>query len=102
GTDIYTGARRFTFGTPELLDGLDVVAIAVGLFGVTEVMRNLEKSNVVRGTIAKIGRIWPSRADLKRMIAPMLRGTTIGSLLGILPGGGALLSSFVAYNIEKN
>ncbi|WEX08095.1 tripartite tricarboxylate transporter permease [Chelativorans sp. AA-79] len=102
GTDIYTGARRFTFGTRELLDGLDFVAIAVGLFGISEIMRNLEHSNTRTATIARIGRIIPSKDDLKRMVAPMVRGTVIGSFLGILPGGGALLSSFVAYNIEKN
>jgi len=101
GTDIYTGARRFTFGSRELLDGLDFVAIAMGLFGITEVLRNLEKSNLVAGSIAKVGRIMPSMSDFKRMIAPMIRGTAIGSMLGILPGGGALLSSFVAYNVEK-
>lgn len=101
GTDIYTGARRFTFGSRELMDGLDFVAIAMGLFGISEVLRNLEKNNVVTGSIARVGRIMPSRADLKRMVAPMMRGTAIGAMLGILPGGGALLSSFVAYNIEK-
>ena len=102
GTDIYTGARRFTFGSRELLDGLEFVAIAVGLFGISEVMRNLEHSNVVSGSIAKVGKIMPTREDFRRMVAPILRGTAIGSFLGVLPGGGALLSSFVSYNVEKN
>jgi TctA family transporter len=101
GTDIYTGAPRFTFGFTELLDGLDFVAIAVGIYGIGEILRNLEGSDGTPQVIAKVTNLWPSRDDLKRMVAPIIRGTAIGSLLGVLPGGGALLSSFVAYNVEK-
>jgi len=101
GTDIYTGTPRFTFGTMELLGGVDFVAIAVGFFGICEIMRNLEAGNLSRPAIASVGRLWPSRSDFMRMIPPAIRGTAIGSFLGILPGGGALLSSFVAYNVEK-
>lgn len=101
GTDIYTGFPRFTFGITELLDGLQFVAIAVGLFGISEIIRNLEGGTGGQASIAKVGRLWPSKADVKRMVAPMLRGTAIGSFLGVLPGGGALLSSFVAYTVEK-
>jgi putative tricarboxylic transport membrane protein len=101
GTDIYTGAARFTFGSPDLMEGIDFVAIAVGIYGIGEIMRNLEHTNSGVATVARVTSIWPSRSDLKRMFAPMVRGTVIGSLLGILPGGGALLSSFVAYNVEK-
>ncbi|MFO1189575.1 MAG: tripartite tricarboxylate transporter permease [Alphaproteobacteria bacterium] len=101
GTDINTAKTRFTFGSMELVDGLDFVAIAVGMFGVGEILRNLESTGDRRPTIAKIGTIWPSAGDLRRMIGPAIRGTGIGSFLGILPGGGALLSSFVAYNAEK-
>jgi putative tricarboxylic transport membrane protein len=101
GTDIYTGMPRFTFGSPELLDGIDFVAIAVGIYGIGEIMRNLEHPDHSAAGIAKVTSIWPSMADLKRIVKPTLRGTTIGSMLGVLPGGGALLSSFVAYNVEK-
>lgn len=101
GTDIYTGTPRFTFGITEYADGLSFVALAVGLFGIAEILRNLEgeQDRTVLGT--KLGRLFPSRADLKRMVAPMLRGTAVGSVLGILPGGGAVLASFASYTIEK-
>jgi TctA family transporter len=101
GTDIYTNQPRFTFGVVDLLDGIDFVAIAVGVFGISEILRNLESEDVPRTVIGKVSGLWPSRDDLRRMVAPTLRGTAIGSLLGVLPGGGALLSSFVSYNLEK-
>ena len=101
GTDIYTGATRFTFGITEMFDGLEFVAVAVGLFGISEIMRNLESRDGAQGSVAKVGGLLPTREELKRMIAPMFRGTAIGSFLGVLPGGGALLSSFVAYTVEK-
>jgi putative tricarboxylic transport membrane protein len=101
GTDVYTGAARFTFGIRQMLDGLEFVALAVGLFGISDIIRNLEQNGGVAGSVAKVGRLMPTRADLRRMIAPMVRGTAIGSFLGVLPGGGALLSSFVAYTVEK-
>jgi putative tricarboxylic transport membrane protein len=101
GTDIYTGAPRFTFGITEYADGLSFVALAVGVFGIAEILRNLEgeQDRTVLGT--KLGGLFPSRADLKRMVAPMVRGTAIGSVLGILPGGGAVLASFASYTVEK-
>ncbi len=102
GTDVYTGQERFTFDTTELLDGYDFVAIAVGVFGIGEILRNLESGNVRGSIVSNVAGLWPSKSDWKRMIAPSIRGTIIGSFLGILPGGGALLSSFVAYNVEKN
>lgn len=101
GTDIYTGAPRFTFGYIELLDGIDFVAIAVGVYGIGEILRNLEAGDATSKVIAKVTNLWPTRNDLKRIVAPAIRGTFIGSFLGVLPGGGALLSSFVAYNVEK-
>lgn len=101
GTDVYTGTPRFTFGSTELLDGLDFAAIAVGVFGIAEIMRNLESTNVRGSVVAAIASLWPSSSDLRRMVGPSIRGTAIGSFLGVLPGGGALLSSFVAYNVEK-
>ncbi len=101
GTDIYTGAPRFTFGITEYADGLSFVALAVGIFGIAEILRNLEgdQDRTVLGT--SLGGLLPSRADLKRMVAPMLRGTAVGSILGILPGGGAVLAAFASYTIEK-
>jgi TctA family transporter len=101
GTDIYTGAPRFTFGITEYADGLSFVALAVGVFGIAEILRNLEgdQDRTVLG--AALGRLFPSREDLRRMVAPMLRGTAVGSVLGILPGGGAVLAAFASYTIEK-
>ncbi len=101
GTDIYTGTPRFTFGITEYADGLSFVALAVGIFGIAEILRNLEgeQDRTILGT--KLGGLFPSREDLRRMVAPMLRGTAVGSVLGILPGGGAVLASFASYTIEK-
>ncbi len=101
GTDIYTGTPRFTFGITEYADGLSFVALAVGVFGIAEILRNLEgeQDRTVLGT--SLGGLFPSREDLKRMVAPMLRGTAVGSVLGILPGGGAVLAAFASYTIEK-
>jgi TctA family transporter len=100
GTDINSGERRFTFGMIELTDGIEFVALAMGLFGVREIMTNLEKPSV-RMTTELIGRLWPTRDDFRRSWLPALRGTAIGSMLGVLPGGGALLSSFASYTVEK-
>jgi putative tricarboxylic transport membrane protein len=101
GTDIYTGTPRFTFGITEYADGLSFVALAVGVFGIAEILRNLEgeQDRTVLGT--KLGGLFPSKEDLKSMVAPMFRGTAIGSVLGILPGGGAVLASFASYTVEK-
>ncbi|MCT8989051.1 tripartite tricarboxylate transporter permease [Chelativorans sp. SCAU2101] len=101
GTDIYTGATRFTYGLRELFDGLEFTAVAVGMFGISEIIRNLAGKDELRGPVARIGSLWPTREDRRRMIAPILRGTALGSLLGVLPGGGALLASFVSYTVEK-
>ncbi|TNC46928.1 tripartite tricarboxylate transporter permease [Rubellimicrobium rubrum] len=102
GTDIYTGAPRFTLGLPELADGLSFVALAVGVFGIAEILRNLEGGQGDREVLGqKLGGLFPSREDLKAMVGPMLRGTALGSALGILPGGGAVLAAFGSYTIEK-
>ncbi len=101
GSDVFTGTPRFTLGIREYAEGLNFVAIAVGLFGVAEILRNLEgeQDRTVLG--AKLGALWPSRADLRRMIAPMLRGTALGSALGVLPGGGAVLAACASSTVEK-
>ena len=101
GTDIYTGTPRFTFGITEYADGLSFVALAVGVFGIAEILRNLEGEQDRTVLTTRLGGLFPAREDLKRMVAPMLRGTAVGSVLGILPGGGAVLASFASYTIEK-
>ena len=100
GTDLNSGQQRFTFGIPELSDGIGFVTIAMGLFGVAEIVTNLEKKEG-RSIGAIIGSLMPNREEFRRSIPAVLRGTAIGSVLGILPGGGALLSSFAAYTFEK-
>ncbi|MCO4316267.1 tripartite tricarboxylate transporter permease [Phyllobacterium sp. 21LDTY02-6] len=101
GTDIYTGTPRFNLGILELSDGLNFVAVAVGVFGIAEILRNLENETDRDVVIKKITNLWPTREDWKGMVAPILRGTAIGSALGILPGGGAILASFASYTVEK-
>jgi TctA family transporter len=101
GTDIYTGVARFTYNVPELWDGIDFVAIAVGIYGIGEIMRNLESKEGPKTIVQSVKGLWPSLDDLKRIIGPSIRGTAIGSILGVLPGGGTMLSSFMAYNTEK-
>ncbi|NTS31348.1 TctA family transporter [Phyllobacterium sp. YR620] len=101
GTDIYTGTPRFNLGILELSDGLNFVALAVGVFGIAEILRNLENEHERDVMIKKVTNLWPTREDWKAMTAPILRGTAIGSALGILPGGGAILASFASYTVEK-
>jgi putative tricarboxylic transport membrane protein len=101
GTDVYTGTPRFTLDLPELFDGLNFVAVAVGVFGIAEILRNLENEHDREVMVRQVTDLLPSREDLRRMTAPILRGTVLGSLLGVLPGGGAVLSSFAAYTLEK-
>jgi TctA family transporter len=100
GTDLNSGQQRYTFGVSELSDGIGFVTIAMGLFGVAEILINLEQP-VARKLEAVIGSLMPTRAEVRAAAPAVLRGTVIGSLLGVLPGGGALLSSFAAYAIEK-
>jgi TctA family transporter len=101
GTDVDSGALRMALGIPGLFDGIGFIPLAMGLFGVGEIIKNLE--NVEHQTVLdkKITNLWPSGDDFRRSWPAAVRGTAIGSLLGILPGGGAMLSSFAAYTIEK-
>jgi len=101
GTDVTSGVPRFTFDTPELADGIGFVTVAMGMFGLGEIIRNLEAEAQRSVVVAKITTLMPTRQDFKRMIAPILRGTAIGSALGILPGSGSILGAFAAYSIEK-
>ncbi|MDD2052502.1 tripartite tricarboxylate transporter permease [Pseudomonas putida] len=101
GVDVNTGVERFTFGLPELSDGINFVVISMGIFGIGEIIANLERSQDRPGGVARVGRLMPSRDDYRRSWKPILRGTGLGSLLGVLPGGGAMLASFSSYMIEK-
>ncbi len=100
GTDVTSGTQRFTFGVPQLADGIGFVVVAMGMFGLTEIIRNLEQEEH-RSAIAKITSLMPTKEEWKRMIPSILRGTMIGSAVGILPGSGSILGSFAAYSIEK-
>ena len=101
GTDVTSGAQRFTFDIPELADGIGFVTVAMGMFGVAEIIRNLEAEKDRSVIVAKITNLMPTKEDLKRIVAPILRGTFVGSTLGILPGSGSILGAFAAYSIEK-
>jgi putative tricarboxylic transport membrane protein len=101
GTDVNSGTARFTFGMPELADGIGFVIVAMGLFGVGEIIANLESESTRSVMVKAVTGLMPTREDFKRMIGPVLRGTALGSALGILPGGGAALASFGAYALEK-
>jgi TctA family transporter len=101
GQDVTSGVARFTFDIPEIQEKIDFVVVAMGVFGVGEIIRNLESEEERVSFISHVSGLLPSKEDLKAMVAPVLRGTALGSLLGILPGGGALLASFAAYSLEK-
>ena len=101
GTDIYTGTPRFTLGITAYADGLNFVALAVGLFGIAEILRNLETEHTREVMVKSIQRLMPNRQEFREMAAPIMRGTVVGSVLGILPGGGAILASFASYTMEK-
>jgi TctA family transporter len=85
-----------------LADGIEFVALSRAIYGIAEVAYNLEQSRKTATIASSVGRVWPSRADLVRCIGSVLRGTSLGAILGILPGGGALLAAFAAYTLEKN
>ena len=102
GTDVNSGVARFSFDIPELTDGISFIVIAMGVFGYGEIINNLSTPEEHREVFTgKVEGIMPTATDLKNMVPAVLRGTTLGSALGILPGGGALLSAFAAYTIEK-
>src|SRR3954470_3446034 len=101
GTDVNSGVLRFTFGVPELSDGIGFVIVAMGMFGTAEIISNLELKDKREIFTSKVTHLYPTKQDLKDSWASVLRGTALGSMLGILPGGGALLASFGAYTLEK-
>ncbi|HEV2557981.1 MAG TPA: tripartite tricarboxylate transporter permease [Microvirga sp.] len=101
GTDLETGEERMTFGLAFLSDGIDFAVLAMGIFGIAEILRNLDHTETRDVVRQAIGRLLPSKEDFKQSIAPVLRGTAIGASLGILPGNGAVLGPFAAYTVEK-
>jgi putative tricarboxylic transport membrane protein len=101
-TDVISGVPRYSFDIPELTDGLGFVAIAMGVFGFGEIISNLSRPAESREVFTKdVKGLWPTMADLKQAFPAVLRGTALGSILGVLPGGGALLAAFAAYTVEK-
>jgi putative tricarboxylic transport membrane protein len=101
GTDVNSGVARYTFGLPQLADGINFVIVAMGMFGVGEIIANLQHETTREVMVKAVTGLFPTLEDIKRIIAPTLRGTALGSVLGILPGGGAALASFSAYALEK-
>jgi TctA family transporter len=101
GTDVETGTARYTFGVPEFFDGIGFLPLVMGLFGINEVMENLERPPARQLVTSKIKHLWLTLQDFREAWPAVLRGTGLGSLLGILPGAGALLASFASYTLEK-
>jgi TctA family transporter len=101
GTDVNSGMARFTFGIPELTDGLGVVSVAMGLFGFAEIITNLESKEKRELVTSKVRGLWIGREQFRRAWPAALRGTGLGSVLGLLPGGGAMLAAFASYALEK-
>ena len=101
GRDIFTGESRFTFGSLELADGIDFVPIAMGVFGLGEILYNLEERHRAAKAPSKVTNVWPSRQDLKQASGSIGRGSVLGFFLGILPGGGATIASMASYAMEK-
>jgi len=101
-TDVISGVPRYSFDIPELTDGIGFVAIAMGVFGFGEIIANLGRPPEHREVFTKdVKGLWPTKQDFKDAAPAVLRGTALGSILGVLPGGGALLAAFAAYTVEK-
>jgi TctA family transporter len=101
GQDIYTGTPRFVFDQRELYGGINFVSVAVGMFGMAEILRNLESEQSRAAIVGKVKNLWPTREDRRRSVGPIVRGTGLGAALGILPGSGHVLASFTSYAVEK-
>ncbi|MFB7147080.1 tripartite tricarboxylate transporter permease [Agrobacterium deltaense] len=101
GIDPTSGEQRFTFGMAELFDGIDFVVLAIGLLGVSEILFNLQQGVERDADTVKTGSLMPTRQDFKQAFPAVLRGTALGSFLGVLPGGGAIMSSFASYALER-
>jgi len=102
GTDVSSGVMRFTLGLPELSDKVELVALALGLFGVAEFLQNVNRMKVIGGgTKVRLRDMRPSTAELKQSFLPMVRGTLVGTVFGAMPGTGPTITTFIAYAIEK-
>ncbi len=102
GTDVNSGVTRYTFGISEIWDGIDFLPLVIGLFGIVEIIRNLEQQSLHRTPVStRIRDLWLSKKDFQDSYPAVLRGTVLGSVLGILPGGGAVLAAFASYTLEK-
>jgi TctA family transporter len=103
GTDVNSGVARFDFGIPELQDGIALVALAMGLFGITDVLANA--ANLGEGTLLTKGiggqSVRPGKGEIRKAMPSIARGSVIGSALGILPGAGGTMASFMSYATEK-
>jgi putative tricarboxylic transport membrane protein len=101
GTDVNSGVARFSFDIPELADGVNFAAVAMGVFGFAEIIANLEQREKRQVFTSHVGKLMVTKDEFKQAVPAVLRGTALGSILGVLPGGGALLSAFAAYTLEK-
>jgi putative tricarboxylic transport membrane protein len=101
GQDPITGTTRYTFGEVALFDGVDFVAVAMGLFGVGEILHSLERTEKVQAVTSRIKNIWPSRKDFRDSSGAIARGSVLGFVIGVLPGGGGVISSLASYALEK-
>jgi putative tricarboxylic transport membrane protein len=101
GTDVNSGMARYSFDVPELADGINFVIVAMGVFGLGEIISNLQHEATRSTVMSKVTNLMPTKEDFKRCLPAVLRGTGLGAILGILPGGGAMLASFSAYSLEK-
>jgi len=101
GTDVNSGASRFTLGSPQLIDGFEIAVVAMGLFGIAELLRNLSSPPDHSIVATRVSKLWLSREQFRQAAPAVVRGTALGSVLGLLPGGGAVLSSFASYALEK-
>jgi len=101
GQDAITGTPRLTMGNLELLDGFDIVIIAMGVFGVGELLNTILSNDEASGALPKVGNVYPNRQDLRDSRGPIARGSVVGSIIGCIPGGSGLLSSLASYGLEK-
>src|SRR6185369_1757467 len=101
GTDVNSGVARYSFNLPELIDGIGIGTVAMGMFGFSEIIRNLEQGEHREVFTKSLTGLLPNWSDIKQAALPTLRGTALGSMLGILPGGGPVLGAFSAYTLEK-
>jgi len=101
GMDVNSGVVRFSFGSTALWEGIDFIVITIGIFAFAEIVTTLERKSSSDAVVAPIKTLMPTRTDIRRMTPSILRGSALGSVLGILPGAGVSLASFFAYSLEK-